>query len=390
MKKLVVCALIVGLLLLSLKYFSAPWIWIFGLVSILIIISAFRAKKQRVKVVLFNLLALPIALLLTETYFLYVSFKEGITRTGTSITEGYSEGNDILGYSPLPGIQRTLKVMRGDDIVFDVTYTIDDNGLRNTPSSNNQSSRCLLFFGGSFTFGAGLEDNETLPYFMGEELNGNYKIFNFGFHGYGPHQMLAAIENGLVDDITTGCQQFDAIYSCIPGHVARTAGYSRWDQHGPKYVKDNDKLVYKGPFDAGEAGLLHYFAKKIEFQLIKSLLFKKLFHERKHETNDDQKDTFIAIVERSQYLLREINNESRFIIVFWDANNSSPSNDKNDCNIIMKKFSEKDFEYYLVTDILDVDKNSRQRYWISPYDKHPNAEANRRLAKYLRKKLESK
>jgi hypothetical protein len=390
MKRIIVYALIVGVFcLLSLKYFSAPWIWIFVSVIIFLLTLAFTAKKQRSKVVLFNVLALPVALLLAESYSYFDPFKERIIRTGTLTTDGFSKSNELLGYAPIPGIQRTLKVMVDDEVIYDVTYTINNNGLRSTPSSNNSSAKCLLFFGGSFTFGQGLNDDETLPYFMGKELNENYRIFNFGFDGYGPHQMLSAIEHGLVDNITKECQQIDAIYSSVPGHIARTAGYSLWDTHGPKYVIDNDALIYKGHFGS-EADPPRYFVKRVEAHLRKSLLYKKIFFTREYITTEDQKDTFIAIIERSQHLLREINSASRFIIVFWEAHNLSSDVNKNDSNIIRKKLSNKGFQYYLIGNILAGYKNDAQRYSISPHDPHPSAEANRLLAKYLITKLEHK
>lgn len=46
--------------------------------------------------------------------------------------------------------------------------------------------------------------------------------------------MLSAIENKLVYNITKECQEGVAIYSSMPGHVARTAGYLSWDEHGTK------------------------------------------------------------------------------------------------------------------------------------------------------------
>lgn len=46
-----------------------------------------------------------------------------------------------------------------------------------------------------------VNDNETAAYQVGEMSSGNYRIFNFGFKGYGPHQMLSAIEHSLVEDI---------------------------------------------------------------------------------------------------------------------------------------------------------------------------------------------
>jgi hypothetical protein len=54
-------------------------------------------------------------------------------------------------------------------------------------------------FGCSFTFREGVEDREAMPYLVGELSK--YIVYNFGFHGYGAHQMLSALEYGIVDRI---------------------------------------------------------------------------------------------------------------------------------------------------------------------------------------------
>lgn len=160
-----------------LKYFAEPWIWICITASAILIALAFAVKNNYAKILLFNLAAFPIALFLAEVY-LYID-SGGATRTLTRMSN-YSKKDEILGYAPVPSIQKNVKSMQGDEVIYDVTYTINANGLRHTPSSDSSSKSCLLFFGGSFTFGEGLNDNETLPYLMGKALNEKYRIFNFG------------------------------------------------------------------------------------------------------------------------------------------------------------------------------------------------------------------
>ena len=115
---------------------------------------------------------------------------------------------------------------------------------------------------------------------------------------------------------------------------------------GPKYILENGELIYKGHFDSAPSTFAGRVSLVIDGKLKKSILYNKIFCKRKHNTNEEQKDTFIAIVEKSQNLLREINNTSRFIIVFWDENNLSSYFDKRDCDIIVNKLSKKGFEYY--------------------------------------------
>jgi hypothetical protein len=269
-----------------------------------------------------------------------------------------------------------------EEAVYDVVYNIDINGLRNVPSSNNDSSDCLLFFGGSFTFGEGLNDDETLPYFVGNELDGKYKILNFGFHGYGTHQMLAAIEAGTIRRLTKSCSNIVAIYSAIPNHIARAAGCSPWDKHGPNYVLSNGTVTRNGSFDDEKS----YFLTKSKNQLYKSYLLKHFFSkEKRTKTTNYEKNKFIQMIKKTANLLK-----TRFIIVFWDANNLSDDTQKNESAIAIKMIKKENFEYYLVGDILEKYRGDRLRYGISKYDLHPNAYANKLLAKYLASKIKNK
>ncbi len=92
------------------------------------------------------------------------------------------------------------------------------------PPSNKENGKCVLFFGGSFTFGEGLNDNETMPYSVGIKMKGKYQVYNFGFHGYGPHQMLSAIEHNMVNDIIS-CKQKYVIYQALVTHADRSGGF---------------------------------------------------------------------------------------------------------------------------------------------------------------------
>ena len=79
--------------------------------------------------------------------------------------------HSLLGYSYKPSEKGiTSKYVAVDeinsikDILYDVTYNIDDFGNRVSLSPARQNNgRSVIFVGGSFTFGEGLEDSETLP-----------------------------------------------------------------------------------------------------------------------------------------------------------------------------------------------------------------------------------
>ena len=83
---------------------------------------------------------------------------------------------------------------RGFD--FDVTYTVDANGRRVTPSPNTPRATILLA-GDSFTFGTGVEDRETYAYLLGAEYWPDVKVVNAGVGGWGIVQAYLTIDDAL-------------------------------------------------------------------------------------------------------------------------------------------------------------------------------------------------
>jgi acetyltransferase AlgX (SGNH hydrolase-like protein) len=73
---------------------------------------------------------------------------------------------------------------------YSASIKINSLGFRGEEISVAKSAgvRRILFLGDSFTFGNGLSENETLPYFVGEELSrrhsSTFEIINGGVYGY--------------------------------------------------------------------------------------------------------------------------------------------------------------------------------------------------------------
>jgi hypothetical protein len=69
-----------------------------------------------------------------------------------------------------------------------IQYTIDSNGARRNPyiGSESEGDITILAFGESFTFGGEVEDDETWPFYLSEQLQ--IPVINFGVRAYGPDQ----------------------------------------------------------------------------------------------------------------------------------------------------------------------------------------------------------
>jgi hypothetical protein len=105
----------------------------------------------------------------------------------------YFKETDI-GYVANPDLHSARKLSKQGDIIYDVHYSIDNDGFRLTKLTNNEQPHRINFFGCSMTFGEGMNDEETLPYFVQKNLQ-EVKVKNFGWHGYGAHQALAILQS---------------------------------------------------------------------------------------------------------------------------------------------------------------------------------------------------
>ena len=229
------CLFLAGICALAvLKFFYLPYAWIFLVTFIICIRVAITTAKRRPFVArsCMSLAMIALVLGLLEV-FLAVRFppKEKDFRTESSDKE-YLVPHEYLGYSYRENIQTNIKKFYRDSLTYSATYTTDMRGLRIAPPERGQrSEKTILFFGGSFTFGEGVNDEETMPYRTGGKFQGKYRISNFARGGYGPHQMLVSLERGLVEELVDVPPKY-AIYQSILPHVQRAAGHVDWDRSG--------------------------------------------------------------------------------------------------------------------------------------------------------------
>lgn len=108
------------------------------------------------------------------------------------------QSDPLLGWVPRPGA-RASHVSEGN---FDVTYVIDAAGRRAIPP-NQGAQRTLHFFGDSFTFGHGVENDQTALSVVARALGDRANVANYGVMAYGLEQMLLRLR-GAQDAIQPG------------------------------------------------------------------------------------------------------------------------------------------------------------------------------------------
>jgi len=179
-----------------------------------------------------------------------VDEQDAQTHMEGSIVSGFFDHNlDDIGFIPSPNKRVTAKKMAGTEVIYDVVYTTGADHFRAVPAADHPE-RCVLLFGDSFTFGAGVNDDETSAAQIIIKSKGKVTAKNLGVGGWGPHQFLAGLQSGRFRRAIT-CTPTGAVYLLIPAQIARAAGRSPWDTHGPLYRLDEKAVrpVRAGNFD---------------------------------------------------------------------------------------------------------------------------------------------
>lgn len=135
-----------------------------------------------------------------------------------------------------------------EEPLFDVVYSINAEGRRITPEQGKDADNVVLLFGCSFTFGFGVNDQDTYAWKLAELLGKKYQVVNLGVSGYGAHQMLALLQSGQLDHLLERYKHRYAFFLTIADHLNRCTGRSPWIKNGPRYVLEQGKPVYAGDF----------------------------------------------------------------------------------------------------------------------------------------------
>lgn len=195
--------------------------------------SHFRREWARGLLISFSIV---IAMLAASD--LYFRAGDRLDLTEKSYPPDYHTFEDDLGKrAPPPGPYHVVSRLRSTgDTVYDITYTIGEDGFRETDNVAPRA-HAVVFFGGSYTYGEGVGDGETYPAQFSKALNHRSRVINAGFSGFGPHQMLRLLETGKVDAATKG-PVVAAYYLMIDNHMNRAAGLHWWNLNSPRYILD--------------------------------------------------------------------------------------------------------------------------------------------------------
>lgn len=265
-----------------------------------------------------------------------------------------------------------------DRVLYDVRYTLNERGHRITPEANSEPMADVLTFGCSYTFGFGLENEQTWPWQLAIDLGPEWRVENYASNAFGAQQMLDLLETGAIAP-PTAPHRF-ALYLGIDHHMIRQTGLFPYNSSA--YVLEDGKLVRKGLTDDLPIAIVHKIPHVLNgSQLARSLV--AMFVKAMEMANRDKyAAVYVAMVEKAATILRDKYNTSLTVLIWPDLEVVEPLLDK--ANIpwlelkqFLPEFGETGSAYHVLANV----------------ERHPNAHADdvlaKALAEWLKRKLKT-
>lgn len=284
-----------------------------------------------------------------------------LTMEGTFTNGFYDQGRDPdgqfkgikdVGFIALPNKHVTAVRKLDGRVIFDASYTTGPDGFRVVPKVEN-ARRCVLLFGDSFTFGEGVNDDETTAAQIVTRSKGQIEVKNLGIGGWGPHQFLSGLQSGRFQRAIS-CKPTDAVYLMIAAHTARAAGRGKWDRFGPMFVVDDKgRAVRAGNFNtAGKA-----WRELVGFNRL---------------TEEEEEELSASILTEASRELASLYPGIRFHVFLWDGVSDG----------VARRLKDKGVSVHTIRQI--IPDYSDEKYLIAPpFEYHPTPAAYERVAEYV-------
>lgn len=254
-----------------------------------------------------------------------------------------------------------------DSLIYKQYYRTDEFGRRITPEVWRDSTKneFIMTTGCSFVFGYGLDENQTLTYYL-DSLSGS-KTYNYGISGHGTQQTLALLQSrNLKEEIaeTNGV----LIHLFIDHHMVRLIGSRRliklWAMHFPYYKLEDGKPVRHGSFWTGRHLLTRFYRAVSQCAILD--LFDIDFPLR---ISDDDFELFAAVLlESEREFLKQYPN-GRFLVVIGPGSKYADR--------ATKALRKDNVSFLDLSTLLDPEEKRYQIHWT---EAHPNQNYYREVA----------
>ena len=357
----------------ELKFIPLPWFWVgLTVAAVSYAVAVFAPRALQLSIVVVG--SIPIAFSMTE---LVIAYRPDHSKT---MVPRLDEPDELLGWRAVRSRVAHATGHWGEQVIYDVAYSIDNAGRRREPPHGADVEGCVFFFADSFAFGEGVNDDETLPYQFGLKTNGRFRVLNYGFYGYGAEHMLAMVERGdLAEDAP--CTPAHIVYLALPHHVVRAAGKTDFSARGPRYRLGTEGIPqYVPPHTSGSQPAT--WDQRVVEQLSKSALYRRLTA-RGPRTTSAEIDLYFALAKRAIVLFKRRWPSVGVHVVGWDLDHDFAQ----DRATFHRRLNELGVNVYFLEDILPGYVGDPAKYSVHEFDRHPSAAAHQMVASYLAERL---
>lgn len=267
---------------------------------------------------------------------------------------------DGFGYLAKEGKYKQKKIGPNNELIYEANYTIGKDGYRLDVPGNDHK---IYIYGNSNLFGEGINDNETLSYYLFK--NHGIKSKNLGLGGFGIHQALYNIQNN-----NTSVDGINILLTNI-GLAVRSTCKPNYSSGTPRYIyNENKKLVLSGvckdkPF------LYYQFQRSTLFRIL-----ERVYLRQKKYIEDADIEIYLAIIQEISRLSKD--NNSKFIIAYMNfskINNSLKKSEKFSNDSIVRKYKQFGDIAVDVT-LAETYEQLKRKYFIHKLDTHATGQAN--------------
>jgi hypothetical protein len=331
------------------------------------------------RVIISNFILVFLLLLLVEVYcFFKLDQPIAVKKDFSAIDLPEDHIAKHIGVVPYAdSVYHTIK-MQNNDTVFDFKSTIDANCKRTTPNNSKTRSKHALFFGCSITFGEGVQDNETMPYYF-QEVSNEYNAYNFGLSGHSTNHMLARLQYKPLDSQVIEKEGI-AFYIFFWDHIYRSIGsmnrYTEWLHNAPFYYLDNGNIKRNKMFCDGRLGLSWLYESLYQTNIVKKFQLDLPIKIRKSHLN-----IVAEMIKESKKIYQSQYPNNEFYCVIYPEWGKKKDNMTNDLKEVLKEKGIKyvDFSWF----------EYKQEHTLGK-DAHPNPKTHQLMANMILKEINKK
>lgn len=292
----------------------------------------------------------------------------------------YDSNHPDLGWRLLPKVNSHVVRYFGENLAYDYVLRTDQFARRIVSSpvpgdaEPKSAAQFLIWLGGSFMFGEGLPDEQTLDS-QTSQLLATFRTYNYAVPGYGLANVLAQAESTPFKDQVP--ERRGVVLYLFPGfHVDRMVGGLQsidWIGLIPHFRREGNLLVRDG-----------FLQVKHPIRTWLKRFYNKTFLRQKfqlswpfHITDDDIQKACLAIAQVRDRVTAHFESADFFLVLH-------PNTEQIDVSACLAQYSVPTID--LRQTFAEVPDDELK----IPYDGHPSAKANQllaeRIAEFLRQR----